>query len=299
MKNVQVSLDDLLADLDAAWADAMKLSKSEERLSKDEDEDQAPGPDDQAPAQPQPPAQPQAQAPSAPEAPAGDQGMEGSDADQEADEGTADEGMESPDHEGAESPEQEQMEDEHLSDEDLQHVYSSMEPAELERHYMIIRGILQQQYAKAEKAEAAEKAVAKKAKPEAEKEEMDKCGEMAPPVKKSEGSIVDAKIEELEKSNKELQAGLEKALQAVKLLAQPTRKAVTSEIQYIAKSEAPKAPEVPAINYEAMSKPELTHKLNEVCQSGKLNKAERDIINSFVLHNTNKEQIIEILRSKK
>jgi hypothetical protein len=302
MKNVQVSLDDLLADLDSAFAEAMKKS---EDLSKGFGDDQE-APADQAAAAP---------APAAPAAPAADAGAQAPAAagaeDQasvqeapEAGEGMA-EGAEG--QEGQEQPGQEQQEpgqegqdpaqDQNLSDEELQQVYSSMAPEELERHYMVIRGLLQQQYSKAEKAPEANGGQIKAG---IAKEEMDKCGEMSSPaMKKSETNGLAKEVADLKKSNDELKAGLDKALQAVKILAQPVRKAITSEIQYISKSEAPAAQAAAQPNFAEMSDEALKASLNDVCRSGTLNKSERDLVNNYILNYAGKDKVIEILRSKK
>lgn len=308
MKNVQVSLDDLLADLDSAFAEAMKKS---EDLSKGFGDDQ------EAPADPAA-AAPASAAPAAPAADAGAQapaaaGAEDQASVQEAPE--AGEGMaeEAEGQEGQEQPGQEQQEpgqegqdpaqDQQLSDEELQQVYSSMAPEELERHYMVIRGLLQQQYSKAEKAPEANGGQIKAGMAKEEKgskEEMDKCGEMSSPaMKKSETNGLAKEVADLKKSNDELKAGLDKALQAVKILAQPVRKAITSEIQYISKSEAPVAQAAAQPNFAEMSDEALKASLNDVCRSGALNKSERDLVNNYILNYAGKDKVIEILRSKK
>lgn len=301
MKNVQVSLDELIADLDSAWAEAMKKSES---LSKDE-EGKAPeagsgSPDLGSDAAPSPaaggaPEAPAAEGAPAPEEPVADEGM--ADEDQGAPE-MGEEGQPGQDEMGGEQ----QLEDQHLSDEELQQVYSSMPPEELERHYMVIRGLLQQQYAKGEQdPNGGQVSSGIKKEEKASKEEMDKCGEMSSPaMKKSEEAAVVKELEGLKKSNQELQAGLEKALQAIKVLAQPTRKAITSEVQFIQKSEGMNTqPTQGKPAFESMSKSELTGHLNDLCKTDKLSKAERDVINGFVLHSAGKEKVIDILRSKK
>jgi hypothetical protein len=309
MKNVQVSLDDLLADLDSAFAEAMKKS---EDLSKGFGDDQeapadqaAAAPAPAAPAAPAPAADAGAQAPAA----AGAEDQSSAQEAPEAGEGMADES------EGQEQqePGQEQQEpgqegqdpaqDQNLSDEELQQVYSSMAPEELERHYMVIRGLLQQQYSKAEKAPEANGGQIKAGMAKEEKgskEEMDKCGEMSSPaMKKSETNGLAKEVADLKKSNDELKAGLDKALQAVKILAQPVRKAITSEIQYISKSEAPVAQAAAQPNFAEMSDEALKASLNDVCRSGALNKSERDLVNNYILNYAGKDKVIEILRSKK
>ena len=164
-----------------------------------------------------------------------------------------------------------------LSDEELHQIYSSMEPSDLERHYMIIRGMLRDSYAKMEKSESSDK------------------GEES--LSKKED--YEAKIKELTKNQKEMESSLAAAFKAMELMAKPERKAVTSEIQVLGKTESDVASSnaKEEVDFSTLSKNEIVSKINEKVKDPKLAKSERDIINQYLLHGEGKEQVFNLLRS--
>jgi len=171
-----------------------------------------------------------------------------------------------------------------LSDDELHEIYASMDPSDLERHYMIVRSLLRDAYAKAEK------------------EEVEKCGDVTKSetktkedrLNKSESNEVVKKLEELEKSNSELKSSLAQAVKAIKILVKPERKAVTNEVEFVKKSEEEK-------QIEKMSKEEIRTKLNIKVKDESLSKKDRDTINTYLLSGARDEDekpVLEILSRK-
>jgi hypothetical protein len=161
-----------------------------------------------------------------------------------------------------------------ISDEELQQIYASMEPQELERHYMIIRGMLRDAYAKMEKSQ---------------------------PVKKSESSAnLEGKVSDLVKENEEMKKSLEAAFKAIGHLARPERKAVTQSIQVLGKTESDVSTgnSESSEDYTTLSKQEIVSRINQKVSDPRLSKSDREAINGFVLYNEGKDKIFEILRRK-
>jgi len=209
------------------------------------------------------------------------------------------------------------LEDDHISDDELRHIYSSMDHEEIERHYMILRGVLSDAYSSMDGQEeagmeqAAPEAGMEQAAPEAGMEQAAPEAAMAPPQEEAgmeeERLAMSEKTEEastevadLKKSNEELQSSLAKAIELVEKMSkpQPQRKSFSTEIEYIKKSEndAPAEEKKEELQFDGMAKSELVQRCNEISRSGKLEKSDRAIINSFVLRGEGQDQVVEILR---
>jgi hypothetical protein len=276
-------LDAIIASVEEALSKAEVLAKSSLRKDGQEDEeqeqeapaaDQAPEMQEQAPAPDAQMDEQQAQAPSeeAPEeAPAQDEQAAPEEApaqDEQMDEAQADQSLEQ---------EAQGDEDQALTDEELAQIYGSMDPQELERHYSVIRQMIEQAYAKAEADESEED----ESKEEEEKEEDEKDEKES--MEKSE------KISALEKQIADQNKALENIAKAFEIIAKPQRKAVT-EIDFIRKSEAESSD-------KTMTLEEVKAKANKLAPAS-LTKSERDQVNSFMLYGEGKEQIEKLIKSK-
>ncbi len=288
-------VEDILRDVEATINKAAKLSKAMPPPPSDDDDatDGAPamaGGDDSAPPMGDDAAAPadDSTPPPSDSAPPADDGM-GGDGSAEApgDDDTAPpmDGDPGQDGQGEQALEGEgQGDGDELSDQELHQIYSSMQPDELERHYMVVRAILRDQYQKMEKSE--------QAKTEGNGDmKKDKKSELKKKVAEQEKTI-----NELKKSQKEMEDSFSGAIKAIELIAKPTRKAVVSDVQVLAKSE-----EVKADSFSGLSKAELTAKLNEKVKDPSLTKSQRQQINSFILSKgeEGKQQMVEILGGKK
>lgn len=299
-------LDDLIKDIESAWGIAMEKTTLKKNDGDQDDDDsdapEAPAKDGaSAPSDGQEGVAPAGQdqmaggpadgqgapagAPTGPTdgqgAPGADQGAPGADG---QDPGAGAPGADGQDPDQQLEQEGQQGQDGEISDEELQQIYGSMDPQELERHYMILRGILRDQYQKAEAGTEDKKDEDKSAK------DMDKCGDMTT-MSKSEKMIQDenkalkAKVEQLEKSTDGL-------LKAVKILTQPTRKAATTEIEFIKKSEE-------TANEVTLSKAEIKDKLNQICKTNMtLTKNERDLANRYILTGSNELEVLKLIGAK-
>lgn len=250
MKFTEQEIDSLLASVEASLAKVESLSKADP----DEVEQPAAEPKDDAPMAP--PASPAVDQPP----PAGDQP-----ADQPPPAG--DQPAEQPDQELSQEAQGEEVP---LSDEELDQIYGSLDPQELERHYMAIRRHLQDAYAKAEMESKEE---------DKEKKEEDKEDK----VEKSETA---KEIEELKKKNAEQEQTLATLSKAIELLAQPKRKSIAN-IEYVKKSEVQEKP---------VSKTEIKQKLNEITKSSALTKSERAKIDEYCLFGKNEQEIVNIVK---
>jgi len=229
------------------------------------------------------------------------------------------------------SNEGELLEEDHISDDELRHIYSSMDHEEVERHYMILRGVLSDAYSSMDgqgTEEAGQESMGQEgigqedigqedmgqesigqegmgqegmqAAPTAEIPQEEPEERMAMSEKKVE---VKTETADLKKSNEELQTSLTKAIELIEKMSkpQPKRKSFSTEIEYIKKSET----DVPAVEkkeelqFDGMAKSELVQRCNEVSRSGTLEKSDRAIINSFVLRGEGQSQVVEILRRNK
>lgn len=290
------ALEDIIKDIGQAWDIAMKKTKTLSKADVDQDDDsdapEAPEADaDQQPAPSAPPADAGAGAPGA-GAPPADMGagappaagQEGVPPDAGADAGAG------PDAGAGQDPDQ-QLEQEgqagqdgELSDEELQQVYGAMDPQELERHYMVLRGILRDQYQKAETSTEDKKDEDESAK------DMEKCGEMSKSEGKSKNAL-EAEVADLKKS-------IDGLLKATKILSQPTRKAATTEIEFINKSEGGSNAVQPEVLN--LSKAEIKDRLNTLCKTNMtLTKAERDLANRYFISGNNESEVLKLIGAKK
>jgi hypothetical protein len=295
-------IDEILVGVDDAIKEAGLLAKSEtnENLKKFGEEDQMMGQEDDAPSMEGAPAA-EEDASFADQAPVGeedasmaamgqDDGM-GMDQGMEGDQGMGDEmGMDQGmGMEGEEALSQE-GEGQEISDEELHEIYESMEDQELERHYMVIRSLLQGAYQKAEMA----KTSMREGQQSYQKSEQESEGEE---MAKAERKQITA----LEKSNDELKGQLTKALKAIQLFAKPQRKSVASNIEFVAKSEGQEPTAGSKEAMSSLSKTELGAKINKVVKSNTLNKSERNTINTYLLNggrDEDKMPVLEILEGK-
>lgn len=170
-----------------------------------------------------------------------------------------------------------------LTDEELTQVYSAMEPEEIERHFMIIREILQGIYGEQgeEQVEGEEAAPAPEmggeeaapapqmeAGPEAQPEEDESAF-------KSENKILKNELETLKASL----GNLAKAMESMA----PTRKSATGTLN---KSEG---------QVEVLNKTDLRAKCNDLAKNPKLTKTERSTINAFCLAGVGAEEVMKII----
>ena len=211
---------------------------------------------------------------------AGDQGMDadGTGADATGGDGTDDGAPPADGQQGDQALEGDQggQGGEELSDQELHQIYSGMDPADQERHYMVLRAVLRQSYQKFEKSETNSN----------EDEEMSK-----EQVKKFEDEIA-----ALKKSNKEMEESLGGALKAVEIMAKPTRKAVVGTVEMIAKSET-----VAQNDLSELSKSEIVAKIGEKVKDHSLSKNDRTTMNRYVLSKTEegRQEVLSILGGKK
>ena len=282
MNNIytEQDLDKLIASVEETLAKAEVLAKSSLRKDFPPQDDQ----EDAPPAAPAPEASAPdaAPAPDAAAAPAPDAGMdaaapspedmppEAAPSQEAAPEAAPDAGQEQAPQEGEQQLEGEQ--EAPLSDEELEQIYSSLPPEELERHYSIIRQHLDQAYQKAEEDESEEEE-------KEEKKDDDKDMEKSEKV-----ASLEAKVAQQEKA-------LENIAKAFEILAKPQRKAVT-DIQYIRKSEAEQG-----AGKTDHSKEEIKAWHAKV-GAGSLSKSEREQVNSYFLYDEGKEEIEKLINSK-
>lgn len=305
----KAEIEGLLNEVDVALAKAAALAKSEP-MKKEEEEKPAEMPAEQeaagqTDAEPMDQPSEEAPAPEASEAPAEEAAEE---AQEEAPEMEA-APEQAPEAEAASAEGEEKLEGEdegqELSDEELQEIYGQMPDEELERHFMIIRSVLQGKMGEEEQAapeQAPEQAeAAPAANPEldqaapAEKGEMkseygkaeDKDGEMG----KSE-DFAKAEIQALKKKNEELEKSIQTAVKAMEIVFRPRQKAFTG-VNYLNKNEVE-----PDEAVKKMSKSEKVSKLSEMTKSSKLTSEQRKSINSYILRGDQEEQINQILGGK-
>jgi hypothetical protein len=230
----------------------------------------------------------------------------------EAEAGAPPAGDQAPDAEGA--PEGEGDMGGEMSDEELQQIYGSMEPQELERHYMVIRQILQGYYSEGQ-GEAASAPEAPAPAPEAPAMKAEMSGQKnggssggipsaesgvkgggapkAPSgnVQKSEADpekdAMKAELEALKGQVGNLVVALEKSFK-------PKQKAITG-IEYISKSEAEE------VKPSGLSKEAKKAKLSEIVKSepGKLSSDEKNAINRFFLYGEEDSKLDKIISGGK
>jgi hypothetical protein len=284
MKFSDQEIDALLASVEDAMAQADKLAKSMPGAHpqvapakpmmapkpvmgtaapmaapmKKEGEDEQAAPDAVAPEAAAPEAAPAAPAPdAAPDAPQGDDQLQADAQDQGE-----------------------------ISDEELQQIYASMDPAELQRHCAIIQSLMGQSDAAPEAAPAAPEAAPAPEAPAA-----------SPDAMKAEGCADDEEMgksegfKKLKAENDALKKSLDKVVAAMGNAFKPTRKAVTN-IEYISKSEQ-------ATDDKPLVKSEVIAQLNKITASPSLSKSERISINDFILTGGSQKEVKNILKGGK
>lgn len=256
---------------DAAQAASTSMTPAANMKKDDELPEEAPAeesaPEMEAPAD-APPAPEEAAAPAPEEAPAEEAPAEEPEAEAQPEE-------------EMEAPAEEAEELEQLSDEDLQEIYGSMSPEELERHYMICRDALAQKYEmdKEEHDDHEED--------EESDEEVEKCGDItkSEPAIDAEKEELKAKLAKAEEGIKSLETQLTRFVTAFENSVKSRRRSVEG-IEYVAKSEEAPKP---------LSKAETTQILKELTASNKLSAEDRSAINDYYLGNGSEEKIVKII----
>jgi hypothetical protein len=268
-------LDNLIASIEESLDKAEVLTKSK-ALKKDDGEDEAM--EDAPPAaEAAPDAQMGMSSEGAPadageqpeEAAAPEQGMGEGEGMGEGDEALQDEGQDAP-----------------LSDEELVQIYGSMQPEELERHFMVIQEVLKHHAGEAEDQQQPE-----------QPEQPEQAAQ--PPQMPAEGedqeqmamkSSNDKEFAALKKTIEEQSKSIELLGKAFEALTKPQRKAVT-DIEYIKKSEAEET------SKSNLSKDEIRDLYTKI-NPGTLSKSERSMVNNYFLNGENKSEVEHIIQSK-
>jgi outer membrane biosynthesis protein TonB len=262
-------LDNLIASIEESLDKAEVLAKSKTLKKDDGEQDEA-----MEDAPPAAEAAPQEQSPGM-----GDQSMEQAPA-QEAPEAPeaapSEEGEEALKDEGEDAP---------LSDEELAQIYGHMNPEELERHFMVIRQVLQSHYEQGgeegqEQAPEAPEAAAAPQMPEEEQQEM-----------AAQKSAKEDELIALKKTIEEQSKSIELLGKAFEALTKPQRKAVT-DVEYIRKSEVEENSKSRNLSKDEIR--DLYGKINP----GSLSKGERSMVNNYFLNGENKKEVEQIIQSK-
>jgi hypothetical protein len=267
-------LDAILASVEASLEKADKLAKNlpsqpnggQPMKKDDEPGAKKPGEEDAPPAPPagdEPPADGGAPDAGAPP----------------ADAGAPDQGAPAP-GEGELAGEAEQP----LSDEELDQIYGSMQPEELQRHYMAIRAHLEQAMGGASPDQGAAPAAPPAAPPAA-----------AAAMGKSEAPVAEnEEFKALKAKNEELEKAITTAVKAVELVLQPARKSAAG-LEFVKKNE-----ELEGKGSEDLGKLSKSDIDGRIRQIGATNmtKSERDTVNNYLLHNEGKERVLDIIKSK-
>lgn len=277
MSKWEQEIDSILASVDEAMVQAEALAKSYKKDEGMEKKDEGMKPEmkkegmpedkpkDEAPA-------PEAEAAPAPEAEAAPApAEEGAPSDAPEAEAAPAEGEEAIEHEGEEGP---------ISDDELKEIYGTMEPEELQRHFMIMREILRGSMEQGAAPEAAPAAPA----PEAGG---------APMAMSEKESIVKSEFDALKAKNEELEKALGRLTMVMEsTLLKPARKAVT-DIAYIQKSEHDSGEE------KQFTKSEIRTLCNEKCKDRSLSKSDREALNDYLLNGGSSDKIMQIIKGGK
>lgn len=202
-----------------------------------------------------------------------------------------------------------------LSDEELDQIYGGMEQDELMRHYAAIRAHLERQMGdQAAAAGAPQQAPADPAMGMAAKAEMEAAGgsgstladiNAAANKPKDEpsggagspaGSLGKSEVARLEAKIAQLQKAHELQLQAIEIITcQPTRKAITG-LDFIRKNEELENG-AQGGDLSNLTKSEIDSRFREMGPA-KLDSAERQTVNNYLLNNEGKDKVLGILKSK-
>lgn len=272
MKFSDQEIDQLLASVEDAMAQASKLAKSQP-MYKDAEEEQMQdaAPEEQESEQP---SEEESAADSAPEMDAGSEQDEGAPEAEQSEQG-AEEGEQGEDHGD-------------ISDEELHEIYASMNEDELHRHLVAIEAALggSQDEQNPEDMQAPESMAPPAQAPQMQPEQMAmKSEKVKNDLNKSE------EFQKLKDENDQLKKSLDKVIAAMGKAFQPTRKAITN-IEYIKKSES-QSDELP------LNKDETVAKLTQIAKSANLSKSDRQAINNYILTGGSEEQVKTILKGGK
>lgn len=158
-------------------------------------------------------------------------------------------------------------------DKEVEGLYASMEKSEAEVHFKAISKVLN---------------ISDMSKSEGNSEEIK--------LIKSENETIKSTNEQLNKENDELKKNLEKAISIVSQVVKgsaPARKAITSEMAFIAKSEAETASTEK--DKGTLTKSEISNSLTAKIRSGKLEKKDKDAITNYYDGKSNIETIKHLL----
>ena len=183
-------------------------------------------------------------------------------------------------------------EDAPLTDEELEQIYGSMAPEELERHYMVIRQHMQAAYAQQDPGQQPA--------PEAP------APEQAPPPEqpmamseKAQNDLNKSEFDSLKAENVKMKAETESIKKSLDLMAKalevgftPKRKSVEG-LEFIKKSEADNPDAQPLSKSEIKSQINALYSDNSKVSS--LSKSDRDAIDSYLLDGSGKETVEKIL----
>ena len=175
---------------------------------------------------------------------------------------------------------------------EMNQMYSSMTKAEATAHFESLKktlGTEEKPEVKAEEVSAKKEEVIAKSEVKAEDKDETK-------ILKSEIETLKEEKSKLEKGFKDLTAAL---AQFVKGSTAPKQKAIT-KLEYVAKSEEESKPEEKSEDVSKLDTKEVSNRLNAKIKSGKLEKAEREKINSYYLNGSkNIESIRHLLTGGK
>jgi hypothetical protein len=150
-------------------------------------------------------------------------------------------------------------------EQEIEELYSSMEKSEAETHLKALSKVLG-------------------------------VSEMKKSEESEETKLLKSELEAVKASNEELKKNLEKAIEIITKSvkpAAPQRKAITSEVDFIKKSENENTAQEK--DFTKLSKSEIKSALSEKIRSGKLEKKDKEAIVSFYEGKTNIESIKHLL----
>jgi hypothetical protein len=257
-------IDQILASVEEAMAQAESLAKSMPLTKEDEQDPQQ----DLAPQQPE-----QSQDMSMDQQPAD------APAPEQADPSQPEQSQEQPMDE-----QQDQSQDE-ISDEELHSLYASMDPQELQRHQMAIEAAMGQGQQQEQPSQPQDLAMAEDDKDD--KDDEDQEDDEDEEMSKSEKD----EFSRLKKDHNDLQKSFAKVVEAMEKAFAPTRKAVTG-IEYVQKSEETQ-------QQKPLSKAETIAVLNEKAKDPTLSKSDRMAINDFILNGGSQDKIKTIIKGGK
>lgn len=185
--------------------------------------------------------------------------------------------------------------DQPLTDEELHQVYASMDPQELERHFAVVRDVIQQTYGQAgeEQMEGEQAPQApEQAAPEAEQapQAPEQAPEQQPEAQPEQEMQPDEAMKsesfiKLKKENDEIKKSLASLTKVIETMTKPQRKSAT-----LIKNE---------VVLEPMQKSEVKLEISKLVRDPSLKKSERQFINNFLYTGADQEKVEEIIKSRR